>query len=68
MQIQHDLMTKKQVAAFLQCSNRQVEILTKKERLPQPVYLGPLSPRWRRDEILQRLSMPEVEQAESVEA
>jgi predicted DNA-binding transcriptional regulator AlpA len=52
----HELMTKKQVAEFLQCSQRQVELLTNKGRLPKPVYLGDRSPRWRRAELLASLS------------
>ncbi len=47
-----ELMTKKQVAEFLQCSQRQVELLTRKKRICQPVYLGTSSPRWKRDELL----------------
>ena len=35
-----ELMTKEQVAEFLQCSQRQVELLTRKERICQPVYLA----------------------------
>jgi predicted DNA-binding transcriptional regulator AlpA len=50
-----ELMTKKQVAEFLQCSQRQVELLTNKGRLPKPVYLGESSPRWRRAELLASL-------------
>ena len=46
------LMTKKQVAEFLQCSQRQVELLTQKGRLPKPVYLGESSPRWKRAELM----------------
>lgn len=51
-QAPHELMTKKQVAEFLQCSQRQVELLTNKGRLPKPVYLGESSPRWKRAELL----------------
>lgn len=47
-----ELMTKKQVAEFLQCSQRQVELLTAKGRLPKPVYLGESSPRWKRSELM----------------
>ena len=54
-QATHELMTKKQLAEFLQCSQRQVEILTRKGRLPKPIYLGESSPRWKRDEILAHL-------------
>ena len=45
------ILTKKQVAELLQCSSRQVEILVQKGRLPNPVYLGDSSPRWKRSEI-----------------
>ena len=44
-------LTKKQVAEILQCSMRQVELLTQKGRIPRPVYLGDSSPRWKRSEI-----------------
>ena len=47
-----ELLTKKQVAEYLQCSQRQVELLTHKGRLPKPFYLGESSPRWRRAELL----------------
>ena len=50
-----ELMTKKQLAEFLQCSQRQCEILTGKGRLPKPIYLGESSPRWKRDEVLEHL-------------
>ncbi len=48
-------MTKKQVAEFLQCSQRQVELLTSKGRICKPVYLGESSPRWKRSELLAHL-------------
>jgi hypothetical protein len=51
----HELMTKKQVAAFLQCSQRQVELLTAKGRISKPVYLGESSPRWKRSELISHL-------------
>jgi predicted DNA-binding transcriptional regulator AlpA len=54
-QTEPQLMTKKQVAEFLQCSQRQVELLTNKGRLPKPVYLGESSPRWKREELLASL-------------
>ena len=50
-----ELMTKKEVAEYLRCSLRQVEILTAKKRISQPVYLGTSSPRWKRDELLASL-------------
>lgn len=53
---QPDLMTKKQVAEFLQCSSRQVELLTARGRIVKPVYLGESSPRWNRAELLASLT------------
>ena len=50
-----ELMTKKQVSEFLQCSQRQVEILTAKGRICKPVYLGESSPRWKRSELMAHL-------------
>lgn len=50
-----ELMTKKQLAEFLQCSQRQCEILTGKGRLPKPIYLGTSSPRWMRSAVLEHL-------------
>ncbi|MCA9201084.1 MAG: hypothetical protein KDA87_26270, partial [Planctomycetales bacterium] len=49
-------MTKKQVSEYLQISQRQCEILTKKGRLPEPVYLGRSSPRWNRAAVLASLT------------
>ena len=54
-QATHELLTKKQLAEFLQCSQRQVEILTGKGRLPKPIYLGESSPRWQRSSVLAHL-------------
>lgn len=51
------LLRKKDVAAILQCSTRQVEILTAKGDLPAPIRLGSQSPRWRRPEVLQFLGL-----------
>ena len=50
-----ELMTKRQVAEFLQCSQRQVELLTSKGRICKPVYLGESSPRWKRAELMAAL-------------
>lgn len=50
-----ELMTKKQVAEFLQCSQRQVELLTQKKRICQPIYVGQSSPRWSRTALLASL-------------
>ncbi len=50
-----ELMKKRDVAEFCQCSQRQVEILTANGRLPSPIYLGENSPRWRRSELLKHL-------------
>ena len=54
-QSEPELMTKKQLAEFLQCSQRQVELLTAKGRLPKAVYLGESSPRWKRSEVMAHL-------------
>ncbi len=51
------LLRKRDLAALLQCSTRQVEILTAKGDLPQPIRLGTQSPRWRRPEVLQFLGL-----------
>ena len=48
-------MTKGQVSDWLQCSQRQIELLTQKGRLPKPVYLGESSPRWKRSELISHL-------------
>ena len=48
-------LTKKQVGIYLQCSMRQVELLTKNGRIAKPVYLGKSSPRWRLDELIASL-------------
>ena len=50
-----ELLTKKQAAELLQCSQRQIELLTQKGRIAKPVYLGDRSPRWRRAELLASL-------------
>jgi predicted DNA-binding transcriptional regulator AlpA len=50
-----ELMTKKQVSEYLQCSQRQVELLTKKGRIAKAYYLGQSSPRWKRSELLASL-------------
>jgi len=51
------LMRKTDVAALLGCSVRQIENLVRSGRIPQPVYLGPQSPRWRRPELLETLGL-----------
>jgi predicted DNA-binding transcriptional regulator AlpA len=53
------LMTNSDVAALLGCSLRQVENLRRSGRIPQPIQLGPNSPRWRRPELLQALGLAE---------
>ena len=50
-----ELMTKKQLAEYLQVSQRQVEILTAKGRLAKAIYLGQSSPRWKRSAVLEHL-------------
>ena len=53
------LMKKTDVAKLLGCSLRQIEHLVKSGRIPQPIQLGPNSPRWRRPELLQALGFVE---------
>jgi predicted DNA-binding transcriptional regulator AlpA len=48
-------LTKKQVAELLQCSQRQVELLSQSGKIAKPVYLSERSPRWRRGELLASL-------------
>jgi hypothetical protein len=54
-----DWMTKKQVAEWLQCSQRQVELLTASGRLSKPIYLGASSPRWNKAALLACLGQSE---------
>lgn len=51
-QAQPELLTKRQAAELLQCSQRQIELLTQRGRIAKPVYLGERSPRWKRAELL----------------
>lgn len=53
--IPESLMTKRDVASYLQCSLRQVELLAAKKRISAPIYLGSASPRWKRSELLAHL-------------
>lgn len=50
-----EFMTKKQVAELLQCSQRQVELMSKAGKIASPIYLSERSPRWRRSELLASL-------------
>ena len=50
-----EFMTKKQVAEFLQCSQRQIELLTKSGKIAKPIYLSERSPRWCRTDLLASL-------------
>lgn len=54
------LMRKCEVAKLLGCSDRQVENLVKSGRIPQPIYLGTNSPRWRRPELLASLGLQDA--------
>ena len=51
------LLLKREVAALLGVSSRQVENLVKSGRIPRPLYLGTNSPRWRRSELLASLGL-----------
>ena len=48
VQTPEPMMKKKDVGKFLQCSERQVELLVKAGKLPKPVYISKASPRWQR--------------------
>jgi len=52
MTITAELLTKKQAAELLQCSTRQIELLTHRGRIAKPVYLSERAPRWNRAELL----------------
>jgi len=56
-------MTKKQVAQFLQESQRQVELMVKAGRLPKPFYISDSSPRWRRGDIERDASAHDLRRA-----
>ena len=51
VQTPEPMMKKKDVAKFLQCSERQVELMVKAGKLPKPVYISDASPRWQRSVI-----------------
>ena len=46
-----ELLTKSDVAKLIQVSGRQVELLVKAGRLPEPIRLG-THPRWRRGVLM----------------
>ena len=45
------LFTKRQVAEWAGCSQRQIELLTANDKFPKPIRLGS-HPRWRRSDLL----------------
>ena len=45
IQTPEPMMKKKDVAKFLQCSERQVELLVKAGKLPKPFYISDASPK-----------------------
>lgn len=49
-----EFLTKKDLAAFIKVSNRQIENLVKAGRLPKPLRIG-THPRWRLSELLKFL-------------
>ena len=51
VQTPEPMMKKKDVAKFLQCSERQVELMVKAGRIPKPIYISDASPRWKRSAI-----------------
>ncbi len=46
------MMTKTEVAEFLRVSTKTVERGVKAGIFPEPIYLGPRSPRWDQDAIM----------------
>ena len=60
-----DFLTKRQAAELLQCSTRQIELLTQRGRLAAPVYLGDRSPRWIRSELVASLCSPSGEASDA---
>jgi len=46
------ILKKKDVAEFLKCSIRQVEVMVKGGRMPKPFFFGDKSPRWRRSTLM----------------
>ena len=46
-----ELLTKSDLAKLIQCSGRQIELLVKAGRLPEPIRLGS-HPRWRRGALM----------------
>ena len=46
------ILKKKDVAEFLKCSIRHIEVMVKDGRMPQPFFFGDKSPRWRRSTLL----------------
>lgn len=49
------ILNKKDVAEFLKCSVRQIELMVTAGKLPKPFYFGEKSPRWRRKTLLEWL-------------
>lgn len=56
---QRRLLKKKDLAAIIPCSTRQIELMVKAGKLPRPFYCGDSSPRWRAEDFdawLERLA------------
>lgn len=51
IELASEVWVKKDLAAWVRCSTRQVELMVKAGKLPQPFYIGDASPRWRRSDI-----------------
>ncbi len=49
------LMTKADLAALIQVSKRQVEVLVSRGVLPKPQYFGTMTPRWVQSEVVASL-------------
>ena len=58
------LCTKKQVAVWAGCSQRNIELQVKLKTFPAPIRLGSL-PRWRRSDLLDWLERQSAQIADS---
>lgn len=44
-------LSRKDLAAYLSCSENKVDDMVRRGRLPKPVYLEPRMPRWDREKV-----------------
>jgi predicted DNA-binding transcriptional regulator AlpA len=50
------LMTKRDVAAYLQCSLRQINLMVKAGKIPAPFYISSGAPRWHFEDLQRHLN------------